>query len=276
MAGRSKKREMQYDTITLDDLSQIGNLQPDGWPDITVWFRFFISNEFCKPIKIVIEDQIVGVGCSIVFKDSAWLGHIIVGSEYRNRGLGFHMVERMLCDLKNKSINTVSLIASPLGESVYKKAGFRFVSDYIFLTRKTPWIGKEISSNIKSCKGSFYKGILRLDREISGEGRERLLGEHLTNAFVYIDGNEITGFYIPTLGDGPIFADTTEAGTALMSLKYANVDKAVLPGENQTGLDFLLQNGFEITEKKGTRMILGKELDWQPDKFFSRIGGDFG
>ena len=267
---------MQYETITLSDLAQIGKLQPDGWPDITVWFRFFISNEFCKPVKIVVGDQIVGVGCSIIFKDSAWLGHIIVGSEYRNRGFGFQMVERMLSDLNDKSIGTVLLISSQLGEPVYKKAGFRFVSDYIFLARKKPWMEKVISPNIKPCEDRFYEEMLRMDREISGEEREPLLKEHLANAFVYINGNAITGFYISTLGDGPIFATTTEAGTALMSLKYANVDKAVLPGENQTGLDFLLQNGFEITEKKGTRMILGKELAWQPDKFFSRIGGDFG
>lgn len=267
---------IQLDTVTANDLTRIGQLQPEGWSDITAEFRFFIANDFCHPIKIMEDKTMVGVGCSVIFQNSAWLAHIIVGSDYRNRGFGFQLVEHLLKDLKNRSIDTVSLIASPYGEPVYKKAGFSIVAEYSYLDRKKPWIEKAVSAKIRPYEDKFSGSIWQLDREISGEEREPLLKKYLDNSFVYIDSNEITGFYLPALGEGPILAVTPEAGTALMELKYAKADHAVLPGENQTGMDFLIQNGFELSETKGKRMILGKELTWQPQYVFSRISGDYG
>ncbi|MCK5463227.1 MAG: hypothetical protein KAI95_09430 [Bacteroidales bacterium] len=61
-----------------------------------------------------------------------------------------------------------------------------------------------------------------------------------------------------------------------MKIKYSKVDKAVLPGENHPGTNFLRQNGFTLSDTKGTRMILGQEIDWKPEHIYSRIGGNFG
>jgi GNAT superfamily N-acetyltransferase len=267
---------MQCDKITLSDIEQIAELQPKGWSDISSEFRFFVSNDFCNPIKISIDNKIVGVGNSIIFKNTAWLAHIIVGNEHRNKGLGFQLVENLLYDLKDKSIDTISLIATTLGEPVYKKFGFRVVSDYIYLEREKPWIEKKVSDKIFPYENNFYKKIMELDQKISGEEREPLLKKYIDSSFVYIDNKEIKGFLIPTLGEGQIFADTAEAGIELMNMKYATIVKAVIPFENQIALEFLKQNGFGISETKGKRMILGNDLNWQPSKFFSRIGGDYG
>lgn len=267
---------MHVDKINFKDIDQVANLQPDGWSDIAAEFRFFLSKEFCNPIKIVVDNKIVGVGTSIVFKNTAWLGHIIVGIKNRNRGFGSLLVDSLLNNLKSQSIDTISLIASPFGEPVYIKFGFRIVSEYIYLKRERPWIEKIISDKIVPYKSLFYPEIMRLDKEIAGEDREQLLKEHLKNSFVYIDDEEIKGFYLTTLGEGQIFANTTEAGIELMSLKYAKIDNAVIPEQNQIGLAFLRNNGFGLSETKGNRMLLGKEINWQPRKFFSRIGGDYG
>lgn len=267
---------MQFDKVTPRDIEQIANLQPDGWSDITDEFRFFLDNNFCNPIKMVVENEIVGVGNAVIFKNRAWLAHIIVGEKHRNRGFGFQIVEHLLNNLNSKSIDTVSLIASPFGEPVYKKFGFRTVSNYIYLERKEVWIEKEITDKIVSYESKFYPEIIRLDKEISGEEREPLLKKHIDSSFVYVENEEVKGFYIPTLGEGQIFADTPESGIELMKKKYAKNDIAVLPENNQIGLIFLEQNGFSESETRGKRMILGKEIDWQPTKIFSRISGDYG
>ena len=78
------------------------------------------------------DNKIVGLGNSIIFKNTAWLAHIIVGTDYRNRGVGFQIVDRLLTELRDKSIDSVLLIATEPGEPVYKKAGFRLISDCIF------------------------------------------------------------------------------------------------------------------------------------------------
>ena len=267
---------MQQDSITNADIEQIGKLQPDGWPDIREAFKFYINSDFCYPVKISMDDKIVGTGSSIIFKTTAWIAHIIVDKEYRNRGIGSAIVDHLLKDIKRRAIDTVLLIATEIGEPVYKKAGFRIVSDYIFHKRESPWKEITVSDKIRPFKSEFYNEIMRLDREISGEYREPLISKHLDNSYVYIDNGMIKGFYLPALADGPIFAGTTVAGVELMKMKYAKVDKAVLPGENQIGIEFLKQHGFIVTETKGKRMILGKEVAWQPEKFFSRAGGNFG
>jgi len=61
-----------------------------------------------------------------------------------------------------------------------------------------------------------------------------------------------------------------------MKSKYAVNDRAVLPAENDAGISFLEQNGFVKTSVRGTRMAYGEDIQWIPDKIFSRIGGNIG
>lgn len=268
--------KIKFDKVTPDDLNQVAKLQPDGWSDITAEFRFFLSNSYCNPIKMIVDNEIVGVGNTITFKNSAWLAHIVVGVKNRNKGYGFHIVEYLLNDLKCKAIDTISLIASPFGEPVYKKFGFRTVSNYIYLERNEAWIEKEIKDRIVLYERRFYPEIIRLDKKISGEDREPLLRGSIENSFVYIENEEVRGYYISTLGEGQIFAETAESGLELMAMKYAKIDIAVLPENNEVGLEFLKQNGFCESPTRGKRMILGEDLNWQPTKYFSRINGDYG
>ena len=99
---------------------------------------------------------------------------------------------------------------------------------------------------------------------------------YLEKSFVYIDDNNIQGFFIPNLGEGPIFALTTDAGKELMRFKYSTIDKATLPDENQAGIEFIKELGFIETNTIGKRMILGSDIEWKPEMIYSRIGGNFG
>ena len=81
---------------------------------------------------------------------------------------------------------------------------------------------------------------------------------------------------MPDLGEGLINAETDSAGLELMKVKYSQIDKSVLPSDNVVGIEYLKKNGFVETDTKGTRMILGNDIDWKPEKIFSRIGGNYG
>ena len=115
-----------------------------------------------------------------------------------------------------------------------------------------------------------------MDEKISGENRKSLLIDYLENTIVYIQDNSVSGFYMPGFGEGLIYASTAEAGLELMKIKYSKVNRAVLPGENHPGNHFLRQNGFTLLNTKGTRMILGQDIDWKPEHIYSRSGGNFG
>jgi len=270
-------KKIQFDDVTHADMESIRDLQPEGWSDITEAFKYYISYEFCRPIKVVIDDKIIGVGTSIMFENTGWLAHIIVHKDYRNKGIGYKIVENLLNHLLIKSISSVLLIATELGEPVYKKAGFRVISDYIFLKSDQPWRENSTSKKIMPFRVNYYADITKLDKRISGENRESLIEKHLDNSLMYLDNEGLSGFYLPNLGEGLIIADNSLAGIELMKAKYSEkADKAVIPSENQIGLDFLKKNGFVLSETKGKRMIRGEDINWKPECFFSRIGGNYG
>jgi hypothetical protein len=267
---------MHFETITYNDLDEIRNLQPEGWSDIIPDFEYYIKATFCNPIKTKVKNKIVGIGASIVFNNTSWLVQIIVDCNFRRRGIGYQIVKQLLESLEKDSIETCSLVATELGQPIYTKHGFRVVSEYYFMQRKNPWKDKPVSKKVVSFQEKHRSQIYELDRRISGENREKLMTVYLGNSIVYFDKDEVLGYYIPSLREGPIFADTENAGLELMKIKYATVDKAVLPPDNFAGIEFLKQNGFVETDTKATRMILGKDINWKPEKIYSRIGGNLG
>lgn len=268
---------MQFEKINVLDLEEVAKLQPEGWSEIKTKFQFYIENEFCTPYKMTIDNAIVGVGCNIVFKRTAWLAHIIVGKDFRNRGIGFKLVRNLLDKLEgNKSVRSVLLIATKMGEPIYFKADFREVSQYVQLNRKEQWKVEPPSGNVVSYEKEYYQQIIKLDKTISGEDREPLIQQFLFNSKVYVESNQVQGFYLPSLGDGLIFADNNLAGIELMKYKYSTIDKAIIPSENKTAINFLTQNGFSQAIPENKRMVFGEDLNWQAEKFYSRIGGNFG
>jgi ribosomal protein S18 acetylase RimI-like enzyme len=267
---------MQFDKFTKPDIERIRDLQPAGWPDIAAAFSFYTGNDYCYPVKVEAGNDIIAVGVSIAYEDTAWLAHIIVDESCRKQGIGFNLVKFLLDDLHDKGLESVTLIATDLGEPVYRKVGFRKVSDYRFFKKAEALEAVSFSDKIKPYSGEYYEDIVRLDKQVNGEGRARLFAGHLHDALVFIDNREVCGFYIPGLGEGPVCARTVEAGTELMRLKYSTVEKAVIPEENTAGIEFLKKLGFTETEIKGKRMAFGKDIPWRPEMIYSRIGGNLG
>jgi len=267
---------MNIEPITVEDLNNLRHLQPEGWSDIFPDLLFYINSDFCNPVKMAVDESIAGIGASIRFHDTAWLAHIIVDAGFRNRGIGYQIVEKLLNDLENSGISTCLLTATELGQPVYTRAGFRNESEYIFLARETPWTEASPSSNIVPFSEEFRQAIFEMDMSATGEGRDKLLSPCLMDAKLYIKHNKMMGYFLPGLREGLIVAENEEAGLDLMNVKYASADKAILPAENRAGVEFLIKRGFAITDKKGTRMIRGNEVHWKPEMIYSRIGGNVG
>lgn len=267
---------MKFDNIKSIDFQALKNLQPPTWSDMMPDFEFYVKSSFCHPIKAEINDEIVGIGTSIIFENTSWLAHIIVDSHFRNRGIGFQIVKELLAETERQSIQTCTLIATEQGKPIYEKAGFRPIAEYLYLKREKPWQKTSIAENIISFGEKYRSMIYDLDEKISGEKRERLLTNYIESSLIYVEKNKVLGYYMPDAKEGVIFADTSQAGLELMKLKYSSIDKAVLPSENLIALDFLKQNGFVETGFKGTRMVIGKNIDWKPQKVYSWMGGNFG
>jgi GNAT superfamily N-acetyltransferase len=266
---------MQVAEITVHDLEELKELQPDGWPDIMPHYNFYVNSPFCKPIKISLNNRIAGIGSCILHQSTAWLGHIIVHKEFRNRGIGT-AVTKVLCERLSKGqFHSISLIATELGEPVYKKLGFKEETKYHFFKnegiKNLDYETEKITDN-----GLDYTSeILNIDRLATGEDRHLLLQDHLSEAKVFIRRNKVLGFYMPTLHEGLVVSTDKLAGIELLKLRLQNKSVSILPRENEAAIRFLTENNFKFYQK-GTRMSLGQKAGLVPEMLFNRIGGNLG
>ena len=259
--------------LSQSDLNNVKLIQPEGWPDIIPSFEFYLSSSFCTPIKAEHQGNIVGVGAAICHGETGWLAHIIVHAEKRNLGIGKLITQSLISILEKKNCSTLLLLATALGEPVYKKAGFETDLKYLFFKHETL---KTQSAVLTSRYTSAYEAaVLKLDRDITGEDRSKLLKPHLSSCELIVSDSIVRGCYFKTLGEGLILAHDEEAGIALLNRKYEFLAKTALPETNEAGISFLRQQGFEQFSQ-GTRMWRGKKLNWQSEKLYSRIGGNLG
>lgn len=266
---------MKFETITASDLVNIRQLQPPDWPDIIPFIEYYLGHPFCRSVKHVINGQIAGIGTGIVLGKTAWLAHIIVGPEFRNKGIGGSVVEHLLGGLKDTGCETVSLIATELGYPVYRKAGFTEQAEYAGFERADipPDIPAPVSVR-ETCKNDQEK-IFQLDRTAYGEDRSVLLKEFIGQSSVCERNGLVDGYFFPKPWEGLIAAETPESGLELMENRIRNFHKAMLPTENKAGMQFLKDNGFHET-KRVKRMVYGKEFPWKPEMIFNRISGNLG
>jgi hypothetical protein len=261
--------------ITINDIEMLRALQPADWPDIIPHMQTYAQSPFCFPLKLTEGTGIVGTGTLILHEQTAWLAHIIVHPDHRNKGIGSSIVRTLLQHREAMKKKTKLLIATALGEPVYKKAGFRQVSVYKVFKKEKIVDDNKVVPEIVDLTELYIPQLLKLDAAISGEKRERLLLNYIETAKIYLKNGLVRGFYLPSLGEGLILADNDEAGKELLKLKCTLSDMTVLPEENETAVQLLPTLGFkEMRQVK--RMILGDDIAWQPQYFYSRIGGNLG
>lgn len=257
--------------LTQNDLASVGLLQPEGWGDIMPHIEFYLRSSFCYPIKITTDNKLSGIGAAIVLGDTAWLAHIIVHPEKRNKGLG-RIITNALLDSVG-SCSTVFLIATKLGEPLYQKVGFEIEMEYIFLKELNFTLPVETITTRFNKK--YEHDLMALDAKVSGEDRRTIIMPHIEHAHLTVENGIVTGYYLPSLGEGLIVASTENAGLTLLSKRLILERRVVLPAAQEEVITFLKNHGAKEF-LRGTRMRIGKKRPWLANKIFSRIGGNLG
>lgn len=265
---------LHFDTLTPLDIEDVKRLQPEGWPDILSSIEYYFKSRICFPFKAVLNGKVVGIGTAIIHGRTGWLAHIIVDKESRNAGIGTKITQHLIDYIKQTPCETMVLIATALGEPVYKKFGFETETEYVFLENGTlPVMPKPAA--VVPFESKYSEAIFNMDRLVYGEDRKILLDDFLPGSQLYVEKNLLKGFYIPALGDGLIEAETPEIGIALMNLRFETQKKFCIPIQNQMALDYLVKNNFTVN-RKAARMILGKKFSWEGARIYNRIGGNLG
>lgn len=264
---------MIIEPLTHSDLDSLKELQPDGWQDITIPFKSFLESDRCNPVKLLLNEKMLGVGTTISHSDTVWLATIVVHNQYRGKGLGTKITEHLINIAKSSGTETIYLDATDLGFPIYKKLGFEAETYYSHY--KGHILGNEKAENIISYTSNYCDQVLELDHLISGENRSTLLSENMADCKLYVENGILYGAYFPSLRDGLIIANSERAGVELMKYRLQEKDFAIFPVENRVAVNICSLNGFQ-QYRKSTRMRLGKRRDWFPDKIFNRISGQLG
>jgi GNAT superfamily N-acetyltransferase len=257
------------------DISFLNDLQPADWPDIVPNFYDYLKSPSCFPIKIIVDGYIAGIGAAIIHVDVAWLGHIIVHPDHRNKGIGRFITEILVEIAGQQNCQTINLIATNMGAPVYEKAGFITETEYLFF--KDVNIEKQTTQlpGITPYHDEFKNQILATDQTISQEDRTIVLEDHLKTAQLFCNDNIVEGYYLPTLGEGLIIANTAPAGIELLKLHLETNNKVAFPINNTNAANFLYDNGFkEIRTAK--RMRMGKTRNVIFSNIYNRIAGNIG
>jgi GNAT superfamily N-acetyltransferase len=265
---------MKIEPLVPQDLRSIPPLQPPGWQDITPWISLYTQSPFCFPVKLNINDDIAAIGCGIVHKDIAWIAHIVVHPDHRNKGFGTLITKNIVDTMLNKGCKTLNLIATDLGEPVYKKMGFKAECEYCFFKEIEP-VTDSADQNIIRYETRLGNEVSAIDRMASAEDRTFQWQSHLKDGYFYLEGNKLTGFYLPTFGDGCIMASTPQAGQSLMKLRLREKDNVCFPMENKVALKSMYDLGYK-ENRVAKRMRLGPAIAWRPEMMYNRIAGNLG
>lgn len=259
------------------DINGLNNLPPMDWNfNYEGFIKDFFTTDYFHAFIMIQDEKIVGTGNVLIKGNVGWLANIMIAKKCRGKGFGFKMTKFLVDFLKNKGAETQLLIATKLGEPVYTKVGFKKVTEYrCFQTEKD---NKTIyTDSIRQLGHSDLVNLYEMDKAINDENRIHLINRYYKTGLGYFNcDNELLGFYLPDFGRGLILSKDKEAGIKLLKLKHSKKgQKTLLPIENQDGINFLKEHGL----KEGlrcSRMILGKENDWNPQYIYSYAGGHCG
>lgn len=213
----------------------------EGWNQTEKDWQLLVQNSENVCLAAETGGKIAGTATAINYEnDVAWIGMVLVDREHRGQGLSKRLLSSLFEQLK--TCRSIKLDATPAGQPVYRKFGFkeeylihRMTSDLV--TRKS--LADENISFAEPVHLRDIPEIVDLDKQVFGANRKKLiefLVENYTdNAWMTKRNGEITGFALGREGTrffqvGPVLASTTADAKSLIvkSLSQLEGHQAVI------------------------------------------------
>ena len=97
-----------------------------GWNQTPADWRRFLELEPSGCFLAEWEGAPAGTATTLVHgPELAWIGMVLVHPDYRRRGIGRALLEHCLGHLQARGVQCIKLDATPLGQPVYERLGFR-------------------------------------------------------------------------------------------------------------------------------------------------------
>jgi GNAT superfamily N-acetyltransferase len=220
---------------------------------------------------------------SVSYGTLAWIGYVIVKTEFRKRGIATLLMKKTLEYLHSKRVQTVKLEAVPGIADLYRKLGFTDEYDSLrFVGTSQRWdLAK--AGNVKPMVAGEIPEITKFDQRYFGADRAKVLSKlfqaYPELCFVSRDASGIKGYIMCrraefgySLGPWICNPENPEAARTLLTTCLSATEpnsKTFIgtPALNKTATEILQELSFE-QYSKSIRMRMGKRLN-------DRIGGIF-
>ena len=263
-------RELRADEVPL-----LKDFAPPEWKtDISQIFRRHWGQPYFYPIAAELDGSVVGCASGLVHANAGWLGNVIVQPERRGGGIGRALTQDLVDFFHARKLAHQILVATPLGEPVYRRLGFQIVSYYIFFERQSAAASADADANVRPLTSQDAEAVFALDASVTAEMRRPFVTGYLEGAWVHsASSGMVDGYLLPGLGTGLVIAANDDAGIALMQQKLRlGATASVVPEANTVAADFLRSHGF-LETFRAPRMTLGPDVAWQPERVYCRGAG---
>ena len=287
-----KKTSASLRSMQLSDIENAMNLSnAEGWNQTEKDWKLLIENPQNTCLIAKIDNKAIGTTTAINYSNEvAWIGMVLVDKEYRGLGISKLLLENILKKLE--SCKSIKLDATPAGQQVYKKFGFK---DEYIITRMTNSSRKSLLINEieniipEPIQSKNINEITALDEFVFGANRmqliEYLIKEYPHKAWLLKHENKITGFVLGRDGNiyhhvGPVIASTITDAKILISkaLRELNNQRVVMDvlNDKQELLNWLHSTGF-TRQREFVRMYKKENLfPGMIDKLHLICGPEFG
>jgi ribosomal protein S18 acetylase RimI-like enzyme len=142
------------------------------------WDRFLaMQPDGCFVAEIA--GNAVGTAVACVFGDLAWIAMVLVDEPLRGQGIGAALVQHALKLIDAQGVRTVRLDATPLGQPIYEKLGFRPQYSLTRFVGQLPNAQSRRPSSASLAQPADYPRLLAFDEQVTHVQR----GKFLTRLF---------------------------------------------------------------------------------------------
>jgi GNAT superfamily N-acetyltransferase len=262
-----------------------------GWNQLEADWRRFLEMQPDGCFIAELDGAPVGTTMACIFGPVAWIAMVLVDAQVRGRGIGKSLMQHALAFLDNQGVRTVRLDATPLGQPLYEKLGFKV--EYT-LARHEGILRAAVSfpfadgpHAVTSAQATDFEDICQLDEAVSRTDRRtfltRLFHERPEEVRITRQDGKIVGYRTVRSGAnalqiGPCMA-AESAGPLLLAdawLRHAGERVFIdTPVQNQTATHLAQKMGLTV-QRQLVRMTRGPSVDEDTARLWASSGPELG
>jgi GNAT superfamily N-acetyltransferase len=246
-----------------------------GWNQTFADWQRLISHDPDGCFAATVNDQVVGTATTTSYgTDLAWIGMVLVHPEQRRHGIGKALLSHCIADLQRRGIRCIKLDATPLGQPLYEKIGFKAEWNLSRWEAALPAIRETMreggfNSVLQPVTPKNFAAVAALDHQAFGTQRRRLLEMYVagSQSVAQFDATgQCEGFGLIRQGSraaylGPVIARMDETAARLVvALAGSAPGERIywdIPDHNLSTVELARQMGF-TPQRVLVRMSLGE------------------